>query len=189
MAKDYSSSSAEEQLKNGELSASQILKYIGKDPKTWKVEKSFSGDAVNSAKKKVKNVQIYQWELYEKVNGKWVKRHWNKDWFNGKNGLNNYAIYGENGIVIIKPFSLAKSGNLGTVSTPTSTSLSNDSVNLVDSSFSTDLVGGGFGAVNYDVTGYRGDDEKMIKHLSFIKIQLLKECYEFTGLLLQSNKQ
>lgn len=186
MAKDYSSSSAEEQLKNGELSASQILKYIGKDPKTWKVEKSFSGDAVNSAKKKVKNVQIYQWELYEKVKGKWVKRHWNKDWFNSKNGLNNCAVYGENGIVIIKPFTLAKSGNLGTVSTVASSS---DSVDLADSSFSTDLVGGGFGAVNYDVVGYSGEDEKIIKHLSFIKIQLLKECYEFTGVLLQSNKQ
>lgn len=47
--------------------------------------------------------------------------------------------------------------------------------------------GGGVGGVGvwyYDVTGFSGEDEKIIKHISFIKQMLLKECYEGAGILL-----
>jgi len=184
-AVDYSKSSAEEQMKNGELTPEQVMQLLKLDSKKYMIKKDSRGDAVNAAKKKIKNVQINQYVLYEKENGKWVKKNWNKDFFD-KKGLNNYAIYGGNGIVIIKPFSFAKKEKNMQVGNPANSIDSGDNINISDS---------GNGSLNelseisipagwFEPKAYRGNDEKIIKCVSFTKLCLLKECYESLGILL-----
>ena len=176
-AVDYSKSSAEEQMKNGELTPDQVMQLLKLDSKKYM-------DAVNAAKKQIKNVQIYQYVLYEKENGKWVKKEWNKEFFD-KKGLNNYAIYGKNGIVIIKPFSFAKKEKNMQVGNPALAASSDSNVTLDNAENSSDgLYAASMGASWFEPTAYRGNDEKIIKCVSFAKLCLLKECYESLGILL-----
>ena len=181
MAKDYSTAKEEEQMQNGELTPDQILTALGLDKKVYMVKKSFSGDAVNAAKKKVKNVQIFQYDLYKKENGKWVKKSWSKSWFES-GGLNNYAIYGSNGIVIVKPFSLAKAKGIKNVSAPTAALTDNSSLSVSE----TPMESTAFSQAPswMEPIGIKGEDEQIIRKLSFAKLCLLKECYESLGVLL-----
>ena len=184
-AVDYSKSSAEEQMKNGELTPDQVMQLLKQDKKKYMIKKDSRGDAVNVAKKQVKNVQIYQYVLYEKENGKWVKKEWNKDFFD-KKGLNNYAIYGKNGIVIIKPFSFAKKEKNMQVGSPALAASSSDSNGTLDNveNSSDGLYEASMSASWFEPKAYRGNDEKIIKCVSFAKLCLLKECYESLGILL-----
>lgn len=183
-AVDYSKSSAEEQMKNGELTPDQVMQLLKLDSKKYMIKKDSRGDAVNAAKKKIKNVQIYQYVLYEKENGKWVKKEWSKEFFD-KKGLNNYAIYGGNGIVIIKPFSFAKKEKNMQVGNPAlaASSDSNGTLDNVENS-SDGLYEASMSASWFEPKAYRGNDEKIIKCVSFAKLCLLKECYESLGILL-----
>lgn len=189
MTKDYSNAKADEQMQKGEISPSELLKKIIPDAnerKNYKIERGYSGSAVDAAKKKYKNVSIFQYELYHKENGKWKKIKWDKNKFFNSKGLNNYAIYGENGIVIVKPYSLGKAENM-TVGAPGSSASPNNvsySSSSGGSSSSVEMDNVSMGAVWYDVKGYHGDDEKILKNISFIKLCLIKECYESTGILL-----
>lgn len=183
-AVDYSKSSAEEQMKNGELTPEQVMQLLKLDSKKYMIKKDSRGDAVNAAKKKIKNVQINQYVLYEKENGKWVKKNWNKEFFDNK-GLNNYAIYGKNGIVIIKPFSFAKKEKNMQVGNPSLAASSDSNGTLDNAEYSSDgLYEASMAASWFEPKAYRGNDEKLIKYVSFTKLCLLKECYESLGILL-----
>ena len=186
--KDYSSAKAEEQMQKGEIKPSDLLKILIPDAnerKEYKIERGQSGSAVDAAKKKYKNVSIFQYELYHKENSKWKKIKWDKSKFFDSKGLNNYAIYGENGIVIIKPYSLGKAENLKVGPPGGSASVDNSSVSGGDFDLSSQLaMGEGGNYVWYDIKGYSGNDEAMMKHLTFAKLCLLKECYEGLGILL-----
>ena len=187
MAKDYSNAKAEEQMQKGEISPSELLKQIIPDAnerKNYKIERGYSGSAVDAAKKKYKNVSIFQYELYHKENGKWKKIKWDKNKFFNSKGLNNYAIYGENGIVIVKPYSLAKTKGIKNVSAPSGSSNANTSSGGDFDASSQLTVGEGGNYVRYDINGYKGNDEALMKHLAFAKLCLLKECYEGLGILL-----
>ena len=189
MTKDYSNAKAEEQMQKGEISPSELLKQIIPDAnerKNYKIERGYSGSAVDAAKKKYKNVSIFQYELYHKENDKWKKIKWDKNKFFNSKGLNNYAIYGENGIVIVKPYSLAKAENM-TVGTPGNSASSNNASTASassDGSSSSEMDNVSMGAVWYDVKGYSGNDDAILKNISFAKLCLLKECYESLGILL-----
>lgn len=184
---DYSSAKEEEQMRKGEIDPAELLKKIIPDAnerKKYKIERGYSGSAVDAAKKKYKNVSIFQYELYHKENSSWKKIKWDKSKFFDSKGLNNYAIYGENGIVIVKPYSLAKEKGIKNVSAPSSISdtTNNESFSGGDSPLTGDS---GYGTSFWmDVKGYHGDDEKILKNISFIKLCLIKECYESTGILL-----
>ena len=184
--KDYSSAKEEEQMRKGEIDPAELLKKIipnANERKNYKIERGYSGSAVDAAKKKYNNVSIFQYELYHKENGKWKKIKWDKSKFFDSKGLNNYAIYGENGIVIIKPYSLGKAEKM-TVGPPGGASDQTSNASFSGGDFP--LTGdSGFGTSFWmDVKGYHGDDEKILKNISFIKLCLIKECYESTGILL-----
>ena len=187
MAKDYSNAKAEEQMQKGEISPSELLKQIIPDAnerKNYKIERGYSGSAVDAAKKKYKNVSIFQYELYHRENGKWKKIKWDKKKFFDSKGLNNYAIYGENGIVIVKPYSLGKAERMSVGKPGSSTGIPYSTFSSDDSSSSGEMDNVSMGAVWYDIKGYSGNDEAIMKNISFAKLCLLKECYESLGILL-----
>lgn len=183
MAKDYSTAKEEEQMQHGELTPEQLMKIYNLDKNKYMIKKSFNGSSVDAAKKKVKNVQVFQYELYRKDNnGKWVHIKWSKDLFE-QQGLNNYALYGENGIVIVKPFSLAKAKGIKDLIDPSAVQTGSFEPGTGgDMSFSMDGI-----ATNptwFEPVSFSGEDEKIIKNVSFAKLCLLKECYESLGILL-----
>lgn len=184
---DYSHAKAEEQMKKGEISPSELLKKIIPDAnerKQYKIELGYSGSAVNAAKKKYKNVSIFQYELYHRENGKWKKIKWDKKKFFDSKGLNNYAIYGENGIVIVKPYSLGKAERMSVGKPGSATAIPDSTFSSDDSSLSEEMDNVSMGAVWYDIKGYSGNDDAIMKNISFAKLCLLKECYESLGILL-----
>lgn len=185
--KDYSSAKEEEQMQKGEIDPAELLKILipnVNERKNYKIERGYSGSAVDAAKKKYKNVSIFQYELYHKENGTWKKIKWDKSKFFDSKGLNNYAIYGENGIVIVKPYSLGKAEKMSVGQPGISASVYNSSSSSTDSSSSSEMSNISMGAVWYDVKGYSGNDDTIIKNISFAKLCLLKECYESLGILL-----
>lgn len=101
-------SSEIEQMSSGSISERSLLKALNLDPKKYRLKTSTFGDGVNNAKKKYKNVSLFQYSLeqYNSNTKKWEKVNWNKKWFDSK-GLNAYAVYGANGICVVKPYSLA----------------------------------------------------------------------------------
>ena len=53
-----------------------------------------------------------------------------------------------------------------------------------DGSSSSEMDNVSMGAVWYEVKGYSGNDDTILKNISFAKLCLLKECYESLGILL-----
>lgn len=175
-----------EQINKYELTADQVLDLLKLDKKKWKAEKDFSSSAVKNIKsdKEYKNTQLYEWVFSEKVNGKWIKRKIDTSKILSKSGYNNYARSGDNGIVIIQPLSLAKAEKIKPVENKGSeqSALDNSISNSSDSSL--DGNGDSFSSFRFQPTNYKGNDEDIIKHISFAKLCLLKECYESLGILL-----
>ena len=171
-----------DEMSKYELTAEQVLKMYGVRYPEYKAEKKFNTGACNKEATKHKNVQVYEWVLYKKTGKTYVEVKSNDRTALLKStgtAINQYAIGGENGIIINKPLSLAKDKQLGNPQQISSGSASNAS--LEDSSGTFDV---GTGSFEYEVIGYSGEDEKIIKQVSFIKKCLLKETYEFIGEIL-----
>lgn len=170
-----------EQINKYELTAEQVLAMLNLNPNEYMAEKNYSSAAVKAKKKEKEyaNTQLYEWEIYHKVNGKKGNKVKWKDmdtWINSQ-GLNLYATGTKNGIVIYKPFDLAKKKGLSprkieTQDVPDDNDVSSETTSLEQE------------PTEYEVIGGKGNDEEIVKHIAFIKVQLLKECYEATGILL-----
>lgn len=175
-----------EQINKYELTADQVLDLLKLDRKKWKAEKDFSSSAVKKIKSEneYKNTQLYEWVFSERVNGKWVRRKVDTSKFLSKGGYNNYAKSGENGIVIVQPLSLAKAEKIKPTENANSSLSNNNDTSTDSSSIFENEESGSFGSFWYEPVGYKGNDEDIIKHLSFAKLCLLKECYESLGILL-----
>ena len=177
----------EEQVNKYEFTAEQVLKMVGLDPNKYIAEKDFSTSAVKRLKNANKNCQFYEWVIYHKVNGKKgskVKIQNMPQVVNAR-GYNKYAAGTENGIVIYKPVELGKKINVKPTERKFSSDSSSDNSSF-DSSTNFDSSMGSFetGGTIYEVSGFSGNDEEIVKRLMFIKLQLLKESYEFAGVLL-----
>lgn len=174
----------EDETKKYELTEDIVLKAYGLSKPKYRAQKEFNTDAVKREKEQHKGGAIYEWQIYEVTNlktGAARKMSPNEFVSKGDPAVNYCATKTDNGIIVIKPKTLANKLNanpaqVSDVNIPDGTA-TNDTNN--ENTDSIDTYG-----TEYEVTGYHGDDEKLIQYISFIKKCLMKEVYESVGILL-----
>lgn len=160
---------------SNELTESEVLHIFGLKSPEYKAEKKYNTNAANAESKK-HNTQLYEWVIKKKNGDKYVEIPKNQYRIKVGEAVNACAVKGDNGIIIIRPMELSKLAKRDN----TILSINNDNNIEEKTEISYDNEDFG-GETKYFVSGYGGHDEEIIKHISFAKLCLLKECYEFLG--------
>lgn len=148
----------------------------------------------NAAKRETtkQGTQMYEWIIKERgKDGKYhpiPKERYAVKW-GGRKVINGCATSGDNGIIILKPMTIAQAFGTNAVNkgAVTSTAPMTTNASWTDLTGDTSLGADSFTTMApswYEPVGFAGDDEKLITLMMYSKKSLLKECYESLGILL-----
>ena len=175
-----SNSTKKETKHNDKLTSEKVLKYFGLDPSIYEAEPKTSSQSKEVSKKY--EVDAYEWVIYRKsprtkISTSELEKMLKKV---GKT-YNKYAVLGKEGIV---PFVKYE-----TINNAKGTFASSDTGPGGDIKEDSSDIDVGSEHIEYEVTGYRGDDEKLVKRISFAYLNLLRENYEDCGMDLKFDNE